>query len=564
MLGTGDFVIRELLDHGVITEADVARAGEHAAASPVDIVDALLELDIVNKRQIAVARASISECPYVALDHYEIELKNAELLPRSVAEKLGAYPLFDVEDVATVGMIDPLDLRAVDQVRQLLKKEVDPVLCEEDALRSVISRGYSLTPLRSAAEAEEEYDADLTTGEEPIVAAVNHIIARAIDEGASDIHINPDEQTLHLRYRIDGLLQSRQGPPVSAHAALVQRLKVMAHMDLTQTRRPQDGKFRYQHHGEAYDLRMSTLPTVNGENVVLRILARGGSILGFEELGMSPDMVEAMKRMLAAPHGIILVTGPTGSGKTTTLYTAISKLNTPDRNVMTIEDPVEIRLPMVRQTQVNAEIGMTFAGTLRSILRQDPDVVLVGEIRDEETAQIAVQASLTGHLVLSTLHTNDAVGAVPRLMDLGVPAFAINSALLGVLAQRLVRRVCDHCKETAPADDITLRSFGLDPEERGAFVRGAGCGKCMDTGYRGRVGVYEGLTMTPGVQEAIEAGGSPQTILRAAKADGMRLMWEDGLRKARIGLTTLDELSRVRASCEDYVHETPDDARMCA
>ncbi|MEC9374459.1 MAG: GspE/PulE family protein, partial [Planctomycetota bacterium] len=344
---------------------------------------------------------------------------------------------------------------------------------------------------------------------------------------------------------------------------VVQRLKVMARMDLTQTRRPQDGKFRFTHHGETYDVRMSTLPTVAGENVVLRILPRNASIAGFEALGMSAEHIEQMERLIASPHGIVLVTGPTGSGKTTTLYTALSRLNTPDRNIMTIEDPVEIRLPLVRQTQVNTEIGMTFAGALRSILRQDPDVVLVGEIRDSETAQIAVQASLTGHLVFSTLHTNDALGAVARLVDLGVPRFAVNGALLGALAQRLVRRVCEHCRIEDAPDEATMRFWGLEPHEAGGFSRGRGCGACLDTGYRGRVGVYELLIMTPGLRDAIDAGATPQQLQRAAIESGLKPMWQDGLEKARLGLTSLEELTRLRAAIDESTH-VYEDRRVAA
>jgi len=330
------------------------------------------------------------------------------------------------------------------------------------------------------------------------------------------------------------------------HPGLVQRLKVMAALDLTQTRRPQDGKFRFTHAGKPIDVRLSLIPTIYGENVVMRLLTSGTAIKDFHDLGMASDTIAQLETLITQPHGMLLVTGPTGSGKTTTLYTAIKKLNSPDRNVMTIEDPVEIRLPMVRQTQVNTEIGLTFAGSLRSILRQDPDVVLVGEIRDEETARIACQAALTGHFVLSTLHTNDAPGAIGRLRDMGCPPFAINAALAGVLGQRLLRSVCATCARPDQPDELLLRQFGIEGETEG-LMRGAGCGKCMSSGYRGRVAATELFLMDRAMQELIEQNATTARIRSAAIHAGMRPMWKDGLEKARMGFTTLEEVGRVVA-----------------
>jgi type II secretory ATPase GspE/PulE/Tfp pilus assembly ATPase PilB-like protein len=389
-----------------------------------------------------------------------------------------------------------------------------------------------------------EVDAAAAAAEaaQPVVAAVNQLLADAASQRTSDIHINPDEGALHLRYRIDGVLQSRQGPPLSMHAGIVQRLKVMANLDLTQTRRPQDGKFRFRHNGSLLDVRVSTMPTVCGENVVMRLLASTQAIHDFPELGVPAPLATEFEELLAQPYGMILVTGPTGSGKTTTLYTALHKLNDPSSNIMTIEDPVEIRMPYVRQIQVHPEIGLTFSNALRSILRQDPDVVLVGEIRDGDTASIALQAALTGHMVLSTIHTNDSVGAVSRLRDFGLPSFVINSAILGVMAQRLVRRVCEHCTTPITIDDSWRKRFQLENEVTG-FVKGKGCGRCAQSGYRGRVGMYELLSMNPAVKVHVEKGDSTDRIRDAAVATGMRLMWQDGVEKARVGLTTLEEIA---------------------
>jgi type IV pilus assembly protein PilB len=379
-------------------------------------------------------------------------------------------------------MDNPLDLEATDQVRQIVKCEVDAVLCEREELRAVIARAYSLThahqektrPVEQAPKPEQDIDS------QPVVAAVNQMLADAASHHASDIHINPDEHALHLRYRVDGVLLVKQGPPISMHGGIVQRLKVMANLDLTQTRRPQDGKFRFRHEGKLIDVRVSIMPTVCGENVVMRLLTSTQTIHDFHELGMPGAMAAELDELINQPYGMVLVSGPTGSGKTTTLYAALSKLNDPSHNVMTIEDPVEIRLPLVRQIQVHPEIGLTFATALRSILRQDPDVVLVGEIRDADTATIALQAALTGHLVLSTVHTNDAVGAIARLRDFGLPSFVINSALLGVVAQRLVRRVCTQCAAPDQIDELTRKRFHIDHNIHG-FLRGKGCGRCAQT-----------------------------------------------------------------------------------
>lgn len=538
------FLQKALEAEGRITADQFEAARRYMAEHDADLVDALVAGEAITGREIALIKADVCEAPFVNLADYEPSYGNAGLIPRSVAERYCVFPLFSIEGVLTLAMDDPLNLEAADQVRQMARCEVDPVLAEREQLRSLIARVYSLSHVRvSTDEADEPIiDSHTTEAHQPVVAAVNQMLADATDQRASDLHLNPDEHELHLRYRIDGVLHPKQGPPLSMHTALVQRLKVMAHLDLTQTRRPQDGKFRFRHAGVNIDVRMSTMPTVNGENIVLRFLANTQTIGDFHELGMSAAMGVEINQLLQQPYGMLLVTGPTGSGKTTTLYTALSRLNVSSRNIMTIEDPVEIRLPLVRQIQVHPEIGLTFANALRSILRQDPDVVLVGEIRDNETATIALQAALTGHLVLSTVHTNDAVGAIARLRDFGLPPFVINSAVLGVIAQRLVRRVCQHCSVPDEIDDLTMHRFSLDNDE--GFLKGRGCSRCGQTGYRGRIGIYELLTFTPAVQVLVEEKASVERIREHAVRAGMRLMWRDGLEKARLGLTTLEEVTK--------------------
>jgi type II secretory ATPase GspE/PulE/Tfp pilus assembly ATPase PilB-like protein len=548
LLDHEDFVIAALLESGRVAAEAVESARRAASDDGISVTEALIARGVIDPRGLAIARAETCECPFVDLASYEIDFTNAALLHRTTADAIIAFPLFVFPELVTVGMANPLDLKAVDQLRCLIKAEIEPVLCEPGTLRALIERAYALTSPRTDADSAAPIEAtsSLTTGKEPIVAAVNQIIAQAIERGASDIHIGPDEHDLHLRYRIDGTLHEQQGPGLSAHSGLVRRLKIMANLDLTQTRRPQDGKVRFVHAGRAVDIRLSIIPTVCGENAVMRLLTPSAAIRGFDELGLSAEHAAAVERAMGSPHGMVLVTGPTGSGKTTTVYTGLKKLNTADRNIMTIEDPVEIRMPLIRQVQVNTEIGMTFAGALRSILRQDPDVVFVGEIRDEETARIAVQSALTGHLVLSTLHTNDACGSIPRLRDFNCPPFAINASLLCVIAQRLVKRVCPDCARTARPDPSIAALFGVSPDEPG-FVRGEGCAKCNRSGYKGRVGVYEVLEMNPTVQRAVEAGGEAKRVRAAATSTGMKLMSHDGLAKARMGLTTLEEIARVVA-----------------
>ena len=538
MLDSRNFIVRTLLADGLITEADLRRATEHAMSTGGDLLDSMVALGIATTRRLALAKAKICEYPFVDLSHYDVDFRNTRLVPRAVAERLVAFPLFIIDGVATVAMLDPLNLQAIDQIRQLLRCDVDPVVADAEQLRALVTRAYSLA--RNDDAIEEDAEQTLTTGDEPVVAAVNQILAGAADAAASDIHINPEERDLTLRYRVDGVLASQQGPQRSMHEALVQRLKVMARLDLTQTRKPQDGKFRFRHKGENIDVRLSLIPTIHGENVVMRLLRSATRIGDIASLGMSEKMTGWFTDLINKPHGIILVTGPTGSGKTTTLYTALNAINTPDVNIMTIEDPVEIRLPMIRQVQAHPEIGLTFANALRSFLRQDPDVILVGEIRDEETAKIAAQAAMTGHLVLSTLHTNDSVGTIERLVNMGVPPYLVGSTLLASISQRLVRQLCTKC--SVPEADFNL--IRRVPAEfcTGSFRTHAGCDACKRTGFRGRLPVFEMLRVTPRVRPLIEYKASTTDLLDAARADGFRSLFHNATEAAAAGRTSLDEI----------------------
>ncbi len=549
MLDTSEFILQALIEANKITDVEAVKLRSSIDENEIGLDEAVIRTSYVSSHDVAVVKASICEYPFADIKKFDIDIRQSRSMPKSVSERLRAFPLFILGDVVTVGMEDPLDLQAIDELRQVLKKQIDPVVCDAQQLRMLITRAYTLDS--GMCEVEDGVDdVDTDANQEPIVAAVNQILFSGADMNASDIHINPDEKTLLLRYRVDGVLQSHRGPELNMHEGLIQRLKVIAHLDVTQTRRPQDGKFRFKHNGVAIDVRLSIIPTIHGENAVLRLLSTASSIGQIKDLGMPLGVADAFSQMISKPHGIVLVTGPTGSGKTTTLYTALNEINSPDRNIMTIEDPVEIRLPLVRQIQANTEIGFTFASALRSMLRQDPDVILLGEIRDEETAKIAVQAALTGHLVFSTLHTNEAIGAIPRLLEFGVPSFAINNALLGVMAQRLVRRVCDDCCIPDNPSEDALAELGIQVSENDSFVRGNGCPKCMSMGYKGRIGVYELLCATKGIRQLIDQSASAAEILEAAQAEGMKLMLEDGIEKARLGLTTIDEVRKLHATID--------------
>ena len=560
ILDSTGFLEQTLLEEGLLTAEQVEEARHLALETESSPCEAMISLGYIDGKTIALTKAHICETPFIDVEHYEINYENARLLPKAFAEKHLVFPLFMLRGVVTLGTDDPLDLAVMDDVRQILKCEIEPVQCESILLSELITKSYGMGLGTSVYEYEagssERGEAARKDDESgPIINAVNLILKDAMRCGASDVHLNPDQAVLHIRFRIDGQLQTRQGPSLAMYQKIVQRLKVMAHLDLTQTRRPQDGKFRFSSDHETVDIRLSIIPTVNGENVVLRLLCGQGRLAELNELGMDEGTANSLRMMLTQPYGMLLVTGPTGSGKTTTLYSILNRMNTPERNILTVEDPVEIRLPLVRQVQVNHEIGLNFASALRSILRQDPDVILVGEIRDEETAEIALQSSLTGHFVMSTLHTNDSAGAIARLLDLNQPAFVINSALLGVVAQRLVRRVCEHCKEADHPETELLEMVGL--HDTTGLKHGKGCPHCLQTGFTGRMGIYELLRMTTNMKHLVGGGATTEEIRRLSVQEGTTLMWQDGLCKVRSGQTTLNEILRTVQSA-DFVSEITD------
>ena len=463
-------------------------------------------------------------------------------------------------------MADPRNVVALDDLRRARPNlKIVPLISTEKAVTDYLNNSNSLVNIRideivkntensDEVELANEKDAELSldrlvagSEEAPVIKLVNLILIQAIKEQASDIHLEPFEKTLRLRYRIDGKLYDMPAPPKKLQAEIVSRIKIMSNLDVAERRLPQDGRFRIKLNGRDVDLRISILPTVFGEKVVMRVLDKSALNLTLENLGLPSSEQEKFTQAIAAPHGMLLISGPNGSGKTTTLYVVLNSLNTEDVNIVTIEDPVEYQVTGVNQMQVKPDIGLTFAGGLRSILRQDPDIVMVGEIRDSETADIAVKAALTGHLVLSTLHTNDAPGAVARLIDMGIEPFLVSSSLLLACAQRLVRKLCPHCKEVFKVPPEAIHRWRLQPDDVAAtmFYRGRGCSRCKETGYRGRAAILELMPISSTIKDQILHNASAQVLKEVAIQEGMKTLRMAGLEKAKAGVTSLDEVFRV-------------------
>jgi MSHA biogenesis protein MshE len=527
----------------------------------------LVENGWLTEEQIAGALARQLHIPYVNLQHYNVNTALARKLPEAQARRFHALPLEDRGDAVLLGMVDPTDLFAYDEVSRLLKRPLDLAVVAEDQLLNVIDRVYRKTEEISglARELEQEigtayvdfgaFAAAQSSEDAPVVKLLQSLFEDAIQVRASDIHIEPQEGRLQIRFRIDGVLHVQTETDIRIASALVVRLKLMAGLDISEKRLPQDGRFNIRLRDQEVDVRMSTLPTQFGESVVMRLLNQSAGILALDSLGMPPDMLREFRRIIRRPSGMVVLTGPTGSGKTTTLYAALSELNSRETKIITVENPVEYRLPGINQVQVAPKIDLTFGRVLRAMLRQDPDIILVGEMRDQETAQIGLRAAMTGHLVLSTLHTNDAVSTPVRLIDMGVPPYMVASSLLAVLAQRLVRLVCDHCGEpyeAKPHEREWLRSELTEDELGRLRLRhGKGCSRCNGTGYLGRTAVYEMLEMTAPLAAAA-ARFEPEHFARVAQEQ----MAGDSLRRRAVtlaltGRTTVAEAMRISNQLED-------------
>ena len=497
-----------------------------------------------------------------SIDDKELRFDLVEQLPIQYLKKHEIFPFQSEDGTLRIAVNDPLDLEVLDDLRILFgQNEIRPVLMPAREILSAINRTYGQandTTEQIMQDLGEEADSqhlftELEVGEDlldetsdaPIIKLVNHIFSQAVKSQASDIHIEPYQQHLQVRFRLDGVLHNVLSPPRRLHAAIVSRIKVMARLDIAEKRLPQDGRTEVKIGERLVDVRVSSLPTAFGERVVLRLLEKSGKLLSMEEIGLTAAALAEMKRLLHLSHGIILVTGPTGSGKTTSLYAALSSINSPDKNILTIEDPIEYQLDGIGQMQVNPKINLTFSSGLRSMVRQDPDVILVGEIRDRETADIAIHAALTGHLVFSTLHTNDSASAVTRLTDMGIEPFLVSTAVQAIIAQRLVRLLCTHCKEAYEPEEAQWAELRSSREVAGPIFRADGCEKCLETGYRGRTGIYEFLLLSEAIKGLVLKTSDANQINKAARAEGMASLREDGINKVMEGRTTISEVLRV-------------------
>jgi type IV pilus assembly protein PilB len=552
-----------LVKRGVVGPDQLAEAKR---MGNVPIEDALVKLGYADTDQIAKAKAEQHNMPFVDLHEIEIPASVIELVPESLARENLVMPLAQENGAIKVIMHDPMDFETIDKLRFVLNREIEVAIAPKEAIVEAINRYYG-----SSTQETESVDSMLQeftdtaidfaddTGDTrkgkgvaaedddaPVIRLVNLIIQEAVNMRASDIHIEPFADRIRIRYRIDGVLMERDSPPRRLLGSIISRIKIMGSIDIAEKRRPQDGRIKMHVAGKDIDLRVSVLPTNHGQSVVMRILDRENIKVGLRDLGFGEEDWKRFSQLIRRPNGILLVTGPTGSGKTTTLYAALNELNRPDVKIITAEDPVEYYLPGVNQCEVKARIGMTFARIIRAMLRQNPNILLVGEIRDEETANTAIQASLTGHLVFSTLHTNDAPSAITRMVDIGVQPFLVASSVMGIMAQRLVRKVCPKCRHRYEPPAHQLKALGLRPEiaKKANFMKGKGCTYCNKTGYRGRMGIYELMGMTTQVREMTFRGEPTENIRKVARKQGMHTLFEDGMIKALKGLTTIEEVLR--------------------
>ena len=565
-----EFVIQLALDRGLLQPAQVL-AARALGSSPADLspsgpplLEVLIKQGALSSRKVAELLATEFGMPMAPdLTNARITGDTLELVPRAVAARHRLPPLGREGNKLRVAIADPLDTDGIDALGYLVKMPLEPMVATPEDITAAIDRFYgkdasSIDELLNDLSVKDGGDATTavttepgaavdpanTEADAPIIKLVHQIILEAIQRRASDIHVEPLEKRFRVRYRIDGVLIEVENPPKRLQLSIISRLKIMANISIAEKRIPQDGRIQIAAGGKQLDLRVSSLPTIHGESIVMRILDKEGLTLGLPELGFFSDDAATFEKLIALPDGILLVTGPTGSGKTTTLYGCLHFINKPDRKIITVEDPVEYQLNGINQVPVRHDVGMTFATALRAMLRQAPNVVMVGEIRDLETAEIAINASLTGHMVFSTLHTNDAPGAVTRLIDIGVKPFLVSTSLRAVMAQRLVRKICRHCKRPYVPEPNELRSLNINPAQAtsATFARGDGCGQCNATGYRGRMGIFEIFLINEEVQKMIYEGVGTSKLRDKARTLGMRTMREDGARKVTSGMTTIEEV----------------------
>jgi type IV pilus assembly protein PilB len=548
---------------GLVTDELLGPIRQEADSTGEGLVDTLVARKIISAGQVAQAKASQFGVEFVSLGEMQLTDDVISAVPRHIAKKYNVVPVYRHDNTVTVALSDPSDLDTLDSLRHLLNMEVEPRVASPEDIEEAIGKYYGgaredsvskmiqdITEgeiqISTLADVNAVDDGSVVDADAPIIKLVNTVIVDAFKSRASDIHLEPLAKKFRVRYRIDGVLHEMKNPPKRLQAAILQRLKIMSNMSIAERRVPQDGRIQSQVGGKTIDLRVSCLPTTHGESIVMRILDKEGLKLGLPELGFFTDDQQTFERLIGLPDGILLVTGPTGSGKTTTLYSVLNYINRPDRKIITVEDPVEYQLAGINQVQVSDSVGLTFSLALRSMLRQAPNVIMLGEIRDLETATIAINASLTGHLVFSTLHTNDAPSAVTRLIDIGVKPFLVASSARAMMAQRLVRRVCRRCGGPYVPTEPELRSLSLDPNNvaNATFMKGKGCNECNKTGYRGRFGIFEMFVVDDEIRKLIYDKVPSSELRTRAREIGMRTLREDGARKVLAGLTSPEEVIR--------------------
>lgn len=567
MSGKDDYLVEKLVELGYISAQQVTALEEEAGTAGIGVLELMLQRGILTNLEVATAKAAHFGVDVVNLAELRLDDEVISAIPRHIAKRYRVVPIYKHGNHIAIALGDPSDLDTIDSLHHLLKAELDLKIATQEDIEAALNKYYGAADdsvanmIQDITEGEVEIgqlggdveadDGATVEADAPIIKLVNTVIVEAFRARASDIHLEPMAKTFRVRYRIDGMLHEMKSPPKRLQAAIVSRLKIMSNMSIAEKRIPQDGRIQTSVGGKLIDLRVSCLPTSHGESIVMRILDKEGLKLGLTELGFFTDDQQIFERLIGLPDGILLVTGPTGSGKTTTLYSVLNFINRPDRKIITVEDPVEYVLSGINQVQVVEAIGMTFAAALRSMLRQAPNVIMLGEIRDLETATIAINASLTGHLVFSTLHTNDAPSAVARLVDIGVAPFLVATSTRALLAQRLVRKVCKKCAAPYTPTDTELKSLGVtsDQLEGAKLMMGKGCGDCSKTGCRGRFGIFEMFVVDDEARKLIYEK-VPSSVLRArAREMGMRTLREDGRRKALAGMTTIEEV--VRATVGD-------------
>jgi type IV pilus assembly protein PilB len=545
-----------LLEQGLISEEHLQRALDEHRNTPKSLGRVLIDLGYIRERDLVRALAEQVGLEFVDLTEYRIDAAATALLPEALCRRYRALPIGEEDGKLLVAMSDPANVYALDDIRTITGREVRPVVATANDVEQSIQKfsGMSEQVEALATEAADALDTEAGVTVEaavedaPIVKLVQAIMTQAAADRASDVHIEPTETDVRVRFRVDGVLHEVMHSPKSIQGGLISRLKVMGDLNIAEKRIPQDGRVSLRVNNRSLDLRLATLPTVHGEKIVIRILDKTNALLHLSELGFLPQAFESYERSFRKPYGAILVTGPTGSGKSTTLYATLNIVNSIDRHIVTVEDPVEYRLPGVNQIQVNPKAGLTFASALRSILRADPDIILIGEIRDRETAMIAVESALTGHLVLSSLHTNDAPSAITRLIEMQVETFLVGSAIDCVVAQRLARKLCEKCKQAYAPEQRELIEAGFAESrvpDLGLFFRPSGCQSCSNTGYRGRIGLYEVMPMTEEIERLTVERASSETVKRVAIEQGMYTLRDDGLHKAASGMTSIEEIARV-------------------